>query len=209
VEEYGVEVDVKAIEYRLDWALEEQEKLEQRLYRLHGSEINLDSNPQLVQWLYEDLGLTPATYTPTGQPQVNAYNLAANPHPVTRLLRARNKRVDTVKFFNAYLQLRDENNRLHPTINTMQARTHRFSCQDPNAQQIPARGDRFTTREVFVSGDGWFAGADYDKQELRLAAEYAGDGALLAALTSGEDIYVSMASAMLRKPANQISGGER
>ncbi len=138
---------------------------------------------------------------------MNEFNLLSNLHPVTRLLNVRNKRHKTGEFFDSYLSLMDERNILHPTINTLQARTHRFSLSEPNLQQIPVRGDRFLVREVFNAGTGWFLGADYDKQELRISAEEAGDRELLHALSSGIDVYVAMAQAMLGKL--EISGGER
>ncbi len=218
----GVEVDVPLIEERRKQAQHEEGAVTTRLQAYArdiftgesgtDADINLDSNPQLVKWLYSDLGLTPASYTDGGaagkpQPQVNEFNLMSNPHPVTRLLNTRNKRHKTGEFFDSYLALRDTGNVLHPTINTMQARTHRFSLSDPNLQQIPVRGDRFHVRECFVSGAGWFIGADYDKQELRIAAEIAGDTALIAALMTGVDVYVAMAEKMLGKLG--ITGGER
>lgn len=203
----GVEVDPELIREKLSKVQTEQQSLEARLQSMHGEPINLDSDPQLRKWLYEDLGLNPVSMTPGGQPQVNEFSLTSNPHPVTRLLLTRNKRVKTAEFFESYLNLMDENNVIHPTINTLQARTHRFSCSDPNLQQIPSRNDRFKVREVFTAGDGWWVGCDYDKQELRIAAEEAGDTALLTALGAGTDAYVEMAQSMLNK--TDISGSER
>jgi len=197
-EEHGVEIDVGLTERKLEAAVREQSLLENKLLSLRP-DTNLDSNPQLGTWLYEELGLVPVSHTPGGRPQVNAFNLSANPHPITKMLMSRNKRMDSAKFFKAYLELMDDRHRIHPTINTMQARTHRFSCQDPNMQQIPSRKDRFKTREVFVSGTGWFVGGDFDKQEVRIAAEEARDSRLLGMLVDGRDIYSDMAAAMLGK----------
>jgi len=206
-EEFGVLVDPEMVQSRMEQALREKWIIDEKLQALRGAPINLDSDPQLRGWLYDDLGLKPVSETPGGQPQVNEFSLTSNPHPVTRLVLARNKRSKSAEFFQSYLELRDDADRIHPTINTMQARTHRFSCSDPNMQQIPSRNDRFKTRECFTAGSGWFIGADYDKQELRIAAEEAGDAALLSDLTSGIDVYVAMARAMLRK--QDISGSER
>jgi DNA polymerase-1 len=83
----------------------------------------------------------------------------------------------------------------------MAARTHRFSCNSPNLQQIPARNDRFKIREVFVSGDGWFAGADFARQELFIAACEANETHLMADLAAGKEVYVDLAKTMLDKPS--------
>lgn len=215
----GVEIDPSVvIEKRLRAAREER-AAEEKLYAIHGSPLNLDSNPQLVQWLYKDLGLKPVSMTDGGQPQVNEFNLTSNPHPVTRLLNTYNKRHKTGEFLDSYVTLMDDRNILHPTINTLQARTHRFSLSDPNLQQIPTRKDRFAVRESFITPDGWFLGADYDKQELNIAAQEAHDTTLLRELLAGKckcvgihgpdcvDVYVHMAQAMLGK--QYITGDER
>lgn len=205
----GVRVDMELANSRYRWAKREQVVIEQRLVQMRGQGINLDSNDQLRAWLYHDLGLKAVSHTPTGMEQVNEFNLASNPHPVTKLLITRNHRVKSAEFFKSYLDLADADGYIHPTINTMQARTHRFSASDPNVQQVPVRNDRFSTREVFHAGEGYLIGADYDKQELRIAAEEAGDRQLLASIVNGEDVYRDMASTMLAKPVSSIVYNER
>jgi DNA polymerase-1 len=206
-EEFGVQVDPVLIQQRLTQVQVEQVGIEQRLTQMRGSAINFDSDKQIGAWLYDELGLTPVSHTPGGQPQVNEFNLTSNPHPVTRLIIARNKRAKAAEFFESYLNLMDPDCRIHPTVNTMQARTHRFSCSDPNLQQIPVRNDRFHTRSVFHSGDGWFIGADFDKQEIFIAACEGNETQLIQDLLAGKDIYVDFARAMLEK--QQIAGSER
>lgn len=205
----GVEVDVDLTEERLEWAKRERGILHSKLVSCHGNNLfNPDSNEQLADWLYGDLGLTPVSYTPTGQPQVDEFNLASNPHPATRLLQAYNKRSGAVKFLSAYLDLMDSRFFLHPTVNTMQARTHRFSCTSPNLQQIPARNDRFHIRDVFISGEGWFVGADFAKQELFIAACEGNERQLMADLVDpSKDVYIDLARVMLSKPI--INSSER
>lgn len=206
-EHRGIKVNLELALQRYEWAKREQWAIEQRLTEMRGHEINLDSNDQLRTWLYHDLGLKARTHTPTGLEQVNEFNLASNPHPVTRLLSTRNHRVKSAEFFMSYLELADSKGFIHPTVNTMQARTHRFSASDPNVQQVPVRNDRFSTREVFEAT--YLIGADYDKQELRIAAEEAGDQQLLSSIVKGEDVYRDMAAAMLNKPSSVIIYNER
>jgi DNA polymerase-1 len=207
-EEWGIRIDPDLTQHMLEQALKEQEIIDARLKAYHPDpKFKISSDAQVRKWLYEDIGLTPVSFTPTGLPQVNEYNLASNPHPVTKLLIARNQREVGAKFFASYLEHRDALNLLHPNINTMQARTHRFSCTEPNLQQIPARGDRFHTREVFISDSGWFVGADFDKQELFIAACEAKETLLMKQLFDKMDPYVDMARAMLGR--DNITPNER
>lgn len=208
VEIDGIHLDIELASKRSKQAHVEARALKDKLLHLKGDdEFNPDSNTQLVKWLYQDLGLQAVTYTPKGAPQVNDFNLASNRHPVTALLRAYNKRVKSGEFFDSYLGLVAGDGMLHPTINTMAARTHRFSCQDPNLQQIPSRNDRFKTREVFFAESGYYASADYNKQELFIAACEAGEETLLADLAAGNDVYSDMARVMLNKQG--VTSSER
>lgn len=217
----GVLIDEEAATRRLEQARRELAALEAQLQEQHAymldGDIDLDSDEQMRRWLFKDLGLSVVgTTEKQGLPQVNEYMLKSNVHPVARLLSTRNHRVKSVEYLTSYLALMDGRCYLHPSINTMQARTHRFSLGEPNLQQIPVRKDRFKIRQAFSAGGGWFLGADYNKQELRIAAEEAGDVALLRDLLYGRclceetsywpahgpecgDVYVAMARAMLGK----------
>lgn len=66
--------------------------------------------------------------------------------------------------------------RIHPDYNQIGASTGRFSCSDPNLQNVP-RDAQF--RRMFVSRSGYkFVSADYSQQELRVLAELCEDFAL-------------------------------
>jgi DNA polymerase-1 len=197
-ERAGVEIDPLLVNQKLMQVKAEQGQIDQMLEYQYGGPVKPDSDAFLRDWLFKQLKLNPVGFTEGGQPQVNEYSLTSNPHPVTRLIIAHNKRVKGAEFFQSYLDLAD-GTILHPTINTLQARTARFSCSEPNLQQIPTRNDRFKTREVFHAGTGWFIGADYNKQEILIAACEAGEKVLIADLVAGKDVYVDFARAMLGK----------
>lgn len=205
----GVQLDQELCQERLEWALKEQAALYQKLQQVRGKPFNPDSNPDLIEWLYDDLGLTPVSFTPGGQRQVNEYSLAYNPHPATKLLMAYNKRSSAVKYFSQYLEYVDDTGFLHPSINTMQARTHRFSVTDPSLQQIPVRKDRFHTRDVFISGSGYFIGADFAKQELFIAACEGNETQLMQDLAADREVYREIASGFLDKSESSITPDER
>ena len=78
--------------------------------------------------------------------------------------------------------------RIHASFNQNGAEaTGRFSCSNPNLQQIP-RGDRF--RECFIPAAGnKLVIADYSQIELRLAAEISGDRTMIEAYQRGEDLH--------------------
>lgn len=73
---------------------------------------------------------------------------------------------------------------VHPSINTQQAVTGRMSVTNPAMQTFKKTDPRL--RACFIARDGHvLVGADYDSQELRLAAAFSRDPSLLDILARG------------------------
>lgn len=82
----------------------------------------------------------------------------------------------------------DGQNRLHPKINALQARTARMSVSSPPLQQLPA-GDS-TIRQVLVAEpDHVVASVDYSAIEMRVLAALSGDPAMVRAIRDGVDLH--------------------
>lgn len=97
--------------------------------------------------------------------------------------------------------------RLHSSYRQIGAHSGRFSCGNPNIQQIP-RGREF--RECFVPGEGYkFVIADYSQIELRVAAEIANDITMIEAYNSGQDLHALTASLMANKSITEVTKAER
>jgi DNA polymerase-1 len=80
--------------------------------------------------------------------------------------------------------------RIRPTFNMLGTRSGRWSSNRPNLQQIPRKSDEQKVKNVFnTSGDSVFVEFDYSQAEIRLAAYYAQDSALIEAIRQGEDIH--------------------
>lgn len=97
--------------------------------------------------------------------------------------------------------------RLHSSYRQIGAGSGRFSCGNPNVQQIP-RGKEF--RECFVPAKGnKFIIADYSQIELRVAAEIAMDKTMIEAYRRGDDLHALTASLVANKHISQVSKSER
>jgi DNA polymerase-1 len=94
--------------------------------------------------------------------------------------------------------------RLHPryhAIRLMGAGTGRMSCSAPNVQQIP-RGLHLS---AIVPGlERVLVKVDYANIEMRIAADIAGDVALIDAFTNGVDVHALTASLVLGVKAETI-----
>ncbi len=86
------------------------------------------------------------------------------------------------------LEQTDENGRIHPKINALQARTARMSVAAPPLQQLPS--DDWRIRRALVADPGqvmW--AADYDQVEMRVLAAMADEPAMKAAIADGVDLH--------------------
>ena len=86
-------------------------------------------------------------------------------------------------------------------------KTGRFSCSNPNLQQIP-RDKVF--RALFKAPEGkTFVIADYSQMELRVAAIVANESKLLEAYEKGQDTHAITAAMLLNKKAEDVTKQER
>jgi len=126
------------------------------------------------------LGLIPTSFTPkTLKPQVNDEYLQSVNHPLAGLvLEYRGLSKAMSSYYRAYQELADQAGFLHATFKQTGTVTGRLSCADPNLQQIPREGN---VKKVFLPSKNelelWEI--DYSNIELRLAAVYAQETAML------------------------------
>jgi DNA polymerase-1 len=97
--------------------------------------------------------------------------------------------------------------RIHATYWQLGAATGRFSCSDPNLQQMPRTA---AFRRCFIAPPGSrLVIADYNQIELRVMAELSGDPRMLAAYQAGEDLHRLTAALLLDKAMDQVTAAER
>ena len=83
--------------------------------------------------------------------------------------------------------------RIHCNFNQVGTVTGRFSCSDPNLQQIPSKNHE--VRLMFKARDGYvLVGSDFSQQEPRLLANYAQDEYMIGAYKNNKDLYATIAS---------------
>lgn len=111
----------------------------------------------------------PSKTFPNGQPKLNDYNLRNLHHPVAHMLlmgKAAAKMRDT---FLSQAEGCQTDGVLHPNFNQLGTTTGRFSCSNPNLQNIPIEGDRrtaYTESEAEESFD--MTGIEYAPHIKRL-----------------------------------------
>jgi DNA polymerase-1 len=109
------------------------------------------------------------------------------------------------------LKLSPMDGRLHPGYFQIQAATGRFSSREPNAQQIPKKGeDGQAIRKLFRAPPGKkLIKADFSGIELRIMACLSQDKTMLEAFQAGQDLHKLTASKVSGLPIEQITKTQR
>jgi DNA polymerase-1 len=163
--------------------------------------INLNSGPQIIE-AFARLGVELADTS-------EATLTKAGDHPAIKKLLEYRSHEKTLSAFGEQLLalINPHTGRLHPDFNQYGADTGRFSCTNPNVQQIPATSD---FRACFVASEGCkLVTCDYSQAELRILAELSGDPAFVEAFKGGGDLHAITASQMFQVPLDQVSKPQR
>lgn len=112
-----------------------------------------------------------------------------DPNPVAdAVMRAKRAKAWGGTYAQAFLDLRDENDRIHPSIKSLAARTARMSVSSPPLQQLPSSD--WTIRRALIADPGQLIiAADYAQVEMRVLAALADVKEMKAAILAGESIH--------------------
>lgn len=95
-------------------------------------------------------------------------------------------------------------NRIHPDFQQLGTQTGRFSCKEPNFQQVPE-----DFRECIGDPNYKIIAADYSQIELRILAELSGDPGFIQAFESGQDLHKATASRMFNVAIDKVNKEQR
>ena len=162
--------------------------------------INLNSAPQLIAE-FARLGIQ--------LEDTSEATLVKHNHPASKLLVEYKGHEKTLSAFGEGLLelIHKKTGRIHPDFIQYGADTGRFSCSNPNVQQIPATSD---FRACFIPEEGYkLVTSDYSQAELRILAELSQDDGFLNAFKSGGDLHILAASQMFNIPPEQVTKVQR
>jgi len=213
MERHGIKVDLGVLS-ELSRDVDAQcAAQEQQLHALAGRVFNVNSNAQLAQVLYGELGLPVLKKGKTG-PSTDAEVLEklAEQHPLPRaLLEYRTLSKLKTTYLDALVPLVAADGRLHTTFHQAATATGRLSSSDPNLQNIPVRTEvGRAIRRAFVAERGWkLVSADYSQIELRILAHISEDPGLLAAFQAREDVHQRTAAEVFGVTPGEVTADQR
>lgn len=196
------------IEKRLIGLIEE-------IYKLSGTQFNINSPKQLRQILFEKLKLPVVKRSKTGPSTDEEVlrNLAGKHMLPALLLEYRH----LMKLKNTYVDTLPElidkkTQRVHTSFNQAGTETGRLSSSNPNLQNIPVKTDvGRNLRKAIVAraSDNYLLSCDYSQIELRILAHLSADEGLTLAFKEGKDIHKATASLIYGVKEKDVSDAMR
>lgn len=182
----------------------EVETLKEEIKKSLGN-ININSNQQLSQKLYNELKLPDKSKKRNRSVDANALKALKKEHVVIeKILEYREKE----KLLNTYIKPLPEkisrrDGKLHGSLNQLGAKTGRFSSNNPNLQNLPSKA-----RKMVIAEPGHLlVGIDFSKVEPSILADVTRDVDFLKPFTDGLDIYSALAAKTFNKKIEECGDG--
>ena len=182
----GARVDTKRAAQTREWLIQRERDQHVEIKRLSGRNVEIwENNSVAMAFLALNLDFpTSMNHAPSFQ----AEWLDAHPHPLAKAVRqARKYNKAWSTFIDGMIgEHTDRNGYIHPEWHALPSENDqgerkgvpagRFSCTDPNLQQVPARDPEIgpIIRSLFIPEEGefWFT-SDISQQEPRFTVHYA------------------------------------
>lgn len=177
--------------------------------------LNFGSPKQLIDLLYTSeygYGYPVVVETDTGSPSTSEETLhilkkefGDDDNFIGGLLDFRGLQKLYSTFIKGILEELPDNDYLHPSYLIHSTVTGRFSCKEPNLQQIPRVTTNPDIRKLFEAPEGYlFLEIDESQAELRFVAELSGDNEIIEMFERGHDIHTATAAKINKMTYEQL-----
>jgi DNA polymerase I-like protein with 3'-5' exonuclease and polymerase domains len=212
----GVRVDTEAAYQLKQQLIEEEKECLQKVKKETSVDVQIWA-ARSIEKVFQKLNLPYDLTAKTHSPSFTKNFLQNHPHPlVKQIARAREINKSHTTFIDTILK-HQHKGRIHAEINQIRSDTGgtvtgRFSYNNPNLQQIPARNKELgpRIRSLFIPEEGCKWGCfDYSQQEPRLVTHYAsldglyGVDEVLNSYNEGEADFHQIVSDMASIPRSQ------
>ena len=213
----GARVDLEYSKNKYEELIDYTERTKLWFYNTYNS--SMTSNQQLVR-TFESLGAEIESTTPSGQKsaskeEILRLSIEGNTevkHLADVVLQQRKADKLASTYFSNFME-KNVNGFLHPSINTLAARTSRMSITEPALQTLPKGDD--VVRRAFLpkDNDHVIITSDLDQVEFRMFASLSGDENLInlfnRADAEGSDPFTEIGRQVYRDPTMQKSDKRR
>lgn len=198
----------------------EMEEAEREIYETAGTRFNINSSAQLYSVL-EKLGYGSRVKfkKPTdamlakgqmrGNPSFDKIEMERLSDEGVPLIQQIQKYRAAEKLLNTFAiklyEMRDFSDTVHCSVNTIEAKTGRFSISNPSMQNMPRRKDS-RVRGAFIPPKNYtLYDFDFKAQESFILCHYAQPATILQYLKEGKEIHKAFASMIYGIPYDEVS----
>lgn len=193
MEDHGVRIDVDYAARQYHRLLEHVDTLTRWCVDEYG--VKPGSNAEVVRVLQE-AGHVFVRLTQANRIALDKEVLQSVDHPLANaVLQRRQAQKIANTYLRHFVQDVDDDLRLHPNVNSCEARTSRMSMSEPNLQNLPRKTDdnplAQLVRNCVVPAEGHvLLMCDFDQVEFRIFSSLAGDPTLAEAFR--DDVFTTM-----------------
>ncbi|OGI67416.1 hypothetical protein A2732_02130 [Candidatus Nomurabacteria bacterium RIFCSPHIGHO2_01_FULL_40_10] len=215
MEDYGILIDKKYFENLGREYHTELDKLTKKIYKMAGTEFNINSPKQLGIVLFEKMGMKNAkkkNASGSFSTKVSVLEELEEENPIIKEILAYR---ELQKLLSTYIdvipKMAGQDGRLHAKFLQNGTTTGRFSSQDPNLQNLPIKselGKRIRSGFIASKGHKLYA-FDYSQIELRVAAMLSEDEKMTQIFREKKDIHAGVASFVFGVPLDKVDSEMR
>jgi DNA polymerase-1 len=215
MEDYGILIDKKYFEKLSREYHDELDILTKKIYRMAGTEFNINSPKQLGEILFGKLGIKSSKKKNTSGSFSTKISVLEELEDENEIIKEIMAYRELQKLLSTYIDVIPKmvglDGRLHAKFLQNGATTGRFSSQDPNLQNLPIKtelGKRI--RNGFVATPGHkLCTFDYSQIELRVVAILSGDKKMTQIFRTRRDIHSGVASFVFGVPMEKVDSEMR
>ena len=214
MEDYGILIDKKYFENLSTEYHKELDKLTLKIYKMAGTEFNINSPKQLGEVLFGKMGMKSKRKGTSRvlSTKVSVLEELEERNPIIKEIMAYR---ELQKLLSTYIdvipKMAGDDDRLHAKFLQNGSTTGRFSSQDPNLQNLPIKtelGKRI--RGGFIAPKGYkLCAFDYSQIELRVATMLSGDKKMTQIFKEKKDIHAGVASFVFGVPIEKVDSEMR
>lgn len=196
MERYGAHINVEFAQRKYDEFTSYVRDAEKWCLETYG--VKPGSNAAIVAVLQGE-GYEFDKVTATGAVALDKEVLSSIDHPLAQtVLQRRQLQKLASTYLRHFIDEVDGDDCIHPSINTLGARTSRMSMERPNLQNLPRKNDVNRAADTIRTGVTARAGntmlmCDFDQVEMRMMAHMAQEHTMIDAFKGSTDFFVALA----------------
>ena len=211
----GILIDKKYFESLSGEYHKELDKLTAKIYKMAGTEFNINSPKQLGEVIFNKMGMKSSkkkNASGSFSTKVSVLEELEENNPIIKeILSYRELQKLLSTYIDVIPKMISEDGRLHAKFLQNGTTTGRFSSQDPNLQNLPIKTELGKKiRNGFIAEKGCkLLAFDYSQIELRVAAMLSGDKKMTQIFHEGKDIHTGVASFVFSVPMEKVDSEMR